>query len=579
MTDQTFGQYRLVTQIGSGGMGNVYKAIDTTLQREVAIKVLSAKIVGDPSVLERFRSEAVTLGRLSHPNIASVYSFIESGGEYLLVMELVSGTNLEELVQRDGPLSPKRACQLISQALLGLQHAHAKGVVHRDIKPSNLMVTEEGVVKLMDFGIAKTAEAPKLTREGKAPGTPEYMSPEQIQGLALDARSDLYSMGVVLFELLTGELPFHGDTDYELMRAHIETVVPSLKLPSSSGIELDRILQKALSKSPAKRYSSATEMRADVQKIADRDDEEAKSGAKFILRRMLWHTRSNPAFGFALFGLAILAVIVGLAVPATRVPSGVAALLLSATTLGLASRSHPMVPILSGGSAVCGLMVFIIGFVSGGSAPTPTPVPPKQTPVANNTNAPAPSTTGTAGTGGGEDIAAKMRLDSEKQLVSERKAEVDRDAAANDVKGLINDAESQSTNANNEHDSYLFAKNAKDKLTHMTQSLSAAHDALTKGRQALSEAGSNGITLTPDDLGKLHYDMALSEWFASEPFTDDLNQAKSELSQMTDPTKKADVSQGIPFLEGCLKKKEFAWPKSGAQLHTMIEPGGSLRIC
>src|SRR5262245_41305898 len=207
MIGQNIGKYRVLDRIGRGGMGTVYRAIDETLHREVAIKVLNAEL-NDPSVARRFRAEAVTVARLNHPGIATVYELFQHEGQWLMVMEFVRGETLEGLVTRKGPLPHAEAVDLCMQALAALAHAHSLGVVHRDLKPANIMFTESGAVKVMDFGIARVVGTEHLTSAGFMMGTPAYMAPEQVLGEDIDARADLYAMGVVLYHLLTAQLPF-----------------------------------------------------------------------------------------------------------------------------------------------------------------------------------------------------------------------------------------------------------------------------------------------------------------------------------------------------------------------------------
>ena len=220
MIGQNIGKYRVLDRIGRGGMGTVYRAIDETLHREVAIKVLNTEL-NDPSVARRFRAEAVTVARLNHPGIATVYELFQHEGQWLMVMEFVRGETLEALVTRKGPLPHPEAVDLCMQALAALAHAHSLGVVHRDLKPANIMFTESGTVKVMDFGIARVVGTEHLTSAGFMMGTPAYMAPEQVLGEDIDARADLYAMGVVLYHLLTGQLPFKGHTPFEMAQSRL----------------------------------------------------------------------------------------------------------------------------------------------------------------------------------------------------------------------------------------------------------------------------------------------------------------------------------------------------------------------
>jgi serine/threonine-protein kinase len=250
-----FGQYRIVERLGGGGMGAVYRALDTVLEREVALKILGAD-VDDPE--KRFRAEAVAIARLSHPGLAAVYELFQHDDRWIMVMELVRGETLEQIVDRVGPLPPKRAAELCMQALTALAHAHAAGVVHRDLKPANLMITITGGLKIMDFGIALVAGAERLTNDGYMMGTPAYMAPEQVTGRDVDGRADLYAMGVVFYRLVTGRLPFKGDTPYEMAQAHLkDQPIPVDLIKPDVPLWVKYILDLALAKSPDQRFQSA----------------------------------------------------------------------------------------------------------------------------------------------------------------------------------------------------------------------------------------------------------------------------------------------------------------------------------
>ncbi len=256
---QTIGQYLVVDRVGHGGMGTVYRAIDQVLEREVALKVLSTDFT-DPQ--RRLRAEAVTLARLRHPGIATVHALFQHDDHWVMVMEFVRGQTLEDLIERTGGLAPERAAALCIQALLGLAHAHDAGVVHRDLKPGNLMITPGGEVKILDFGIARVEGTARLTHAGFMMGTPAYMAPEQIQGFDVDGRADLYAIGVIFFRLVTGELPFLGETAFAVAQSQvndppraIDSVRPGLPA------WVPALLARALEKTPAARFQTATEFR------------------------------------------------------------------------------------------------------------------------------------------------------------------------------------------------------------------------------------------------------------------------------------------------------------------------------
>jgi eukaryotic-like serine/threonine-protein kinase len=255
--------YRIESLLGEGGMGTVYRATDTQLERPVAIKMLHPHLVSQASFMERFRNEALILARLNHPNIAVVYAFLQDQADYCMAMEFVEGDTLETLVRRAGGVQPAVAAEIVRQGLEGLAHAHRKGVLHRDIKPANLMLTPDGAIKLMDFGIARVVGEQRLTQVNRVVGTLEYMAPELIQGEGPAPASDIYAMGVLLYELLTGKLPFATRTDYELMQAIIRDKPVSLrKLNPNLPRELEAVVQKALDKTPAKRFADAKAFQA-----------------------------------------------------------------------------------------------------------------------------------------------------------------------------------------------------------------------------------------------------------------------------------------------------------------------------
>src|SRR6476661_4100768 len=262
MIGKTVGKYRIVERLGRGGMGTVYKAIDETLDREVAIKVLNADL-GDTDILKRFRAEAVTLARLNHPGIATLYELYRDDNDLLMVMEFVRGETVHELSERLGAVAAPQAAHLVMQVLDALSHAHRAGVVHRDLKPANLMVTEMGIVKVMDFGIARVLGTEHYTQGGYMMGTPAYMAPEQVLGGEIDGRADLYAVGVVLYRLLSGQLPFSADTAIAMVQKQVnESPTPITQFQPDLPPWCERVLSQALAKSPADRFQTADEFRA-----------------------------------------------------------------------------------------------------------------------------------------------------------------------------------------------------------------------------------------------------------------------------------------------------------------------------
>ena len=254
--------YRILQHVGGGGMGTVYRALDTMLEREVALKILRGDLSDQPDITRRFRAEAVTLARLSHPHIATLFGLVRHGPQLCMVMELVPGDTLATLLQREPRLGWERAGRLSAQILSALDYAHRAGIVHRDIKPSNVIVSESGVVKVLDFGIARVLNADRLTRQGLIIGTPQYMAPEQIRAGEVDGRSDVYAVGVLLYEMLAGRLPFRADNEIALMYAHLEgQLVPLAEAAPDIPAWLIEIVGRALERAPESRFPSAAAFR------------------------------------------------------------------------------------------------------------------------------------------------------------------------------------------------------------------------------------------------------------------------------------------------------------------------------
>jgi hypothetical protein len=261
MIGRTIGKYRIVGQLGRGGAGVVYKAVDETLHRDVAVKTLNPDLA-NTEVMSRFRAEATILARLNHPQIATIYELFRADGDLLMVMEFVRGESLDKLSERLGALSPERAAYVIDLILSALEHAHRAGVVHRDVKPANVMVTDEGSIKIMDFGIARVLGAEQKTVDFRLMGTPAYMSPEQVLGEEVDGRSDLYSVGVLFYRLLTGALPFAADTALGMLQRQIRDLpIPLCAHRSGLPDWCETIVQRALAKAQANRFQSAEDFR------------------------------------------------------------------------------------------------------------------------------------------------------------------------------------------------------------------------------------------------------------------------------------------------------------------------------
>ncbi|HYL77933.1 MAG TPA: serine/threonine-protein kinase [Bryobacteraceae bacterium] len=266
MIGTEIGNYRILEKLGEGGMGVVYKGVDINLDRTVAIKALNAQLAGNPELEQRFRNEAKAQANLNHTNLATLYALLIEEGRPWMVMEFIEGETFDQMVQRRGPIPSEEAIPLFRQALLGIGYAHRMGIVHRDIKPSNMMVNKQGIVKVMDFGIAKVMGARGMTRTGTQMGTAFYMSPEQVLNRNVDIRSDIYSLGVTLYEMLTANVPFSGDSDYQIMTDHVNTPPP---LPTRFYPYIPQGVQnavlKALEKNPDARFQTVEEFGAALE--------------------------------------------------------------------------------------------------------------------------------------------------------------------------------------------------------------------------------------------------------------------------------------------------------------------------
>ncbi|MEW6233080.1 MAG: protein kinase [Chloroflexota bacterium] len=261
LTGKKLGRYEIVEEIGHGGMAIVYKAYQPSLHRSVALKVLPDNFARDHDFVARFQREAIIAASLEHPNIVTIHEVGEEGGVPFIVMKLLRGRTLKQVIQEEGRLNPLRVAKILDQIASALDYAHSQGVVHRDIKPSNIVLDDRGHLTLTDFGIAKALGAEKITQTGMTLGTAEYLSPEAAEGMAVDGRSDIYSLGVLLFEMLTGRVPFPADTPYRVVLAHMTEPPPSPRtLVPDLPMEVEEVVLKALAKKPQDRFPTAGEM-------------------------------------------------------------------------------------------------------------------------------------------------------------------------------------------------------------------------------------------------------------------------------------------------------------------------------
>jgi serine/threonine protein kinase/Flp pilus assembly protein TadD len=300
------GKYRIVEPIGKGGMGVVYKAEDTKLERTVALKFLPPELTEDPEAKERFVREAKAAAALSHPHICTIHEIGESEDQSFIVMEYIEGQSLKQKILK-GLLNQAEALDIAIQVAEGLDEAHKKGIVHRDIKPGNIMVTAKGQAKVMDFGLAKVLGGSLITREAKTMGTVAYMSPEQAQGETVDQRTDIWSLGVVLYEMLTGQLPFKGEYDQSVIHSILtKEPEPIGRLRPGLPRDLENIVSTALAKNPTQRYQTMDELLEDLKAIAEGlKPSRAKSG---LLRGRIFGIKK--AYGIAgLAGIVVLAVL------------------------------------------------------------------------------------------------------------------------------------------------------------------------------------------------------------------------------------------------------------------------------
>lgn len=356
---EKIGHYTIVSELGRGGMGVVYKAHEESLNRSVAIKVLGDHLASDPEFLSRFLREARAAGALSHPNVIPIYFIGEDNGRHYFAMEFVSGRSVLQMIRQEGKINNPRAAQIIIQAAHGLSAAHEKGIIHRDIKPANLMVDERGVVKIADFGISLAAEAQaRLTATGTLMGTPGYLSPEQCLNETVDHRADIYALGVTYFEMLTGRLPFNAESPLALLRQILQETPPDVaQLNPEVDQESRRILMKMIARNRDERYQTCNEL------IADLEEYLAKQNVRSVTANL--GLRSQAAPGAASVATAVItpagvatemltpqAAAVPVAAAGVYIPPGAAGVPTPADPPMRAAVTAPNVPVVSSGSVV-----------------------------------------------------------------------------------------------------------------------------------------------------------------------------------------------------------------------------------
>ncbi|TMM06311.1 MAG: serine/threonine protein kinase [Actinobacteria bacterium] len=316
------GRYELEELVGSGGMSSVYRAHDRLLERAVALKILHEQFTRDDDYVERFRREARAVAQLAHPNIVTVIDRGEQDGRQFIVFEYIDGMNLKELMAEEGPLSPREAIELALQVARGLSFAHDQGLVHRDVKPQNVLLDADGRAKVTDFGIAHAVDVDGMTITGTIMGTSNYIAPEQARGQPVDEQTDVYSLGCVLYELLTGEVPFAGDNFVAVAMRHVNDPVPSVRdARPDVPPRLDRAIQQAMAKDHGERFESMADFAAELEAChAELDGNEgatmvvpARSRTRLKSRRPARARRHWSVWPFVLLGVGLAALVGGLA--------------------------------------------------------------------------------------------------------------------------------------------------------------------------------------------------------------------------------------------------------------------------
>ena len=270
-------RYQIIKTLGEGGMANVYLAHDTILDRNVAVKVLRGDLANDEKFVRRFQREALSASSLSHPNIVEMYDVGEDDGQYYIVMEYVDGMTLKQVLKKRGHLSVTEVVDIMLQVTDGMAHAHDAYIIHRDIKPQNIMILSNGMIKITDFGVATALNSTQLTQTNSVMGTVHYLPPEQANGKGSTIRSDIYSMGIMMYELLTGLVPYKGDNAVEIALKHLKEPLPSVrKFNSSIPQSIENVIIKATAKNPKNRYTDARAMHEDLKTALDESRQSEK---------------------------------------------------------------------------------------------------------------------------------------------------------------------------------------------------------------------------------------------------------------------------------------------------------------
>ncbi len=311
------GRYRLEARIGAGGMSTVYRALDETLQRQVAIKLMNREVASDSDQLERFRREARAVAQLSHPHVVGVIDAGEDEGRPYIVFEYVEGETLKERIRRQGQLPVTEAVAYAIEIARALGAAHARHIVHRDVKPQNVLIDEEGSAKVTDFGIARTLDEEGLTADGRVIGTTDYVAPEQALGQPVTGQSDLYSLGIVLYEMLSGEVPYEGDSQVAVAMKHVREDLPDIqfKRPEVSA-SLAAVIDRATAKRPEDRYADDAELIADLEDVLAIETARAGSATgevTSVLRTLPSRTQRRVPFRLRHRVIAVLSLVVVLA--------------------------------------------------------------------------------------------------------------------------------------------------------------------------------------------------------------------------------------------------------------------------